>query len=167
MACWVVPIVAAELWDCHIDRITNAVRDGHLKTREENGWMFVDVAPDSPVMETGKALWAGSPWAAQVVSRDEMDALSEPIVVQEETRERVEIYAEKAEEAYDQPDHYEINFNQPFHSSEEDEQVDQLPALHIADEEEAVMEEDEAIADFRKVRSQVSRTRLPPMVKAA
>jgi hypothetical protein len=162
MACWVVPSVAAELWDCHIDRITNAIRDGHLKTREENGWMFVDVAPASPVMETGKALWAGSPWTHDVVSREEMEALSEPMPIQNDTPERLEVVADTPEQKNEEPDAYQIDFSQ----QDKEEQIEEeLPALHIADEEVSDDEASETLADFRQVRRQVARTRIPPMIK--
>ena len=161
MPCWVVPTVAAELWECHIDRIHNAIRDGHLKTKEEAGWMFVDVAPNSPVMETGTARWAASPWAAAVVSRDEMDALSEPIVAQEEMpaqEEHVEVVSDNPDESFVMHSTYNDDEQDLMEPQDEEE----LPAMHIADEEES---SDELVADFRKVRQQVARTRIAPRVR--
>lgn len=168
MPCWVVPTVAAELWECHIDRITNAIRDGNLKTKEEAGWMFVDIAPNSPVMETGTAKWAGSPWTMDVVSREEMDALSQPIVVQEDAP----VQEEYMEVISDDPDQGMVMQETEEESSDmmimqDDEPADEfeeLPALHIADEDEPSEEEtsDEMMADFRKVRQQVARTRIAP-----
>lgn len=162
MPCWVVPSIAAELWECHVDRITNAIRDGHLKTKEENGWMFVDVAPGSPTMETGKALWAGSPWASQVVTQEEMQALAEPMPIQNDTPELVEVIAETPEIIEELDETLHINFNQDETETADEE----VPVLHIADEE--ISEADDAeLADFRQVRRQVAQTRIPPMIKAA
>jgi|GEM_PF-2689558 len=185
MACWVVPTVAAELWECHIDRITNAIRDGQLKTKEEAGWMFVDVAPDSPVMETGMARWAASPWASAVVSSQEINALAGTDEQQQPWQEAYEPSCQEvtagvaAEVMVDAMSAELMNTNEDqqhdsylMHSSDdeeqsdifmEDEQPEELPALHIADEPA----DEEALADFRRVREQVSRTRIAPRIRAA
>ena len=47
MSCWVVPTIAADLWGCTVEQVWAAIRDGHVATREENGWLFVDAAPHS------------------------------------------------------------------------------------------------------------------------
>jgi hypothetical protein len=74
MSCWVVPTVAAELWGCTVDAVMAGVRNGDFATREEAGWTFVDVAPDSPTMEAPKnALKMVQP--ADLVSAAEMQAL--------------------------------------------------------------------------------------------
>jgi hypothetical protein len=74
MSCWVVPTVAAELWGCTVDAVMAGVRNGDYATREEAGWTFIDVAPDSPTMESPKAsLKMMQP--AEMVSAAEMDAL--------------------------------------------------------------------------------------------
>ena len=70
MSCWVVPSVAAELWGCTIDAVMSKIQNGHVATRDEAGWTFVDVAPDSPTMESPKAsMKLAQP--ADVVSRDQ------------------------------------------------------------------------------------------------
>jgi hypothetical protein len=74
MSCWVVPSVAAELWGCPVQSVLDAIRGGDVPTREENGWMFVDVAPDSPTLQTPKALRP-----ATYVSDAELAALTGPI----------------------------------------------------------------------------------------
>ena len=48
MSCWVVPSVAAELWGCTVDAVLNAIRNGKVPTKDDAGWTFVDVAPESP-----------------------------------------------------------------------------------------------------------------------
>jgi len=74
MSCWVVPSVAAELWGCAVQSVLDAIHNGDIPTREENGWMFVDVAPNSPTLQTPKALRP-----ATYVSDAELAALSGPI----------------------------------------------------------------------------------------
>ena len=48
MACWVVPSVASEIWHVPVDQILSAVKCGKLASKQENGFTFVDVAPNSP-----------------------------------------------------------------------------------------------------------------------
>src|SRR5438552_15123907 len=77
MSCWVVPSVAAELWGCPMQAVRDAIRGGQLPTREENGWMFVDVAPDSP-----NVIGAPQPIRAatfDAISGAELAALTGPI----------------------------------------------------------------------------------------
>ncbi len=45
MSCWVVPAVAAELWGLTINQILERVRDGHVPSRLEMGFLMVDIAP--------------------------------------------------------------------------------------------------------------------------
>ncbi len=47
MPCWVVPSVASEMWQVPVDQILSAIKSGELPTRQENGFTFVDVAPNS------------------------------------------------------------------------------------------------------------------------
>jgi hypothetical protein len=75
MSCWVVPSVAAELWGCTVDAVLNAIRNGNVPTKEDAGWMFVDVAPDSPTLETPKAVRAPVPETYSIVSATESSAL--------------------------------------------------------------------------------------------
>jgi hypothetical protein len=56
MSCWVVPTVAAELWGVSVDTILSRARAGEVPSKTENGFMFVDVAPDSHRIETPKSL---------------------------------------------------------------------------------------------------------------
>lgn len=46
MSCWAVPSVAAELWGCTLDSVLKAIHNGDVRTYQEAGWTFVDVAPD-------------------------------------------------------------------------------------------------------------------------
>lgn len=75
MSCWVVPTVAAELWGVPVDAILEKIDEGSLATKAENGFTFIDVAPDSPVMELPRALRPPPPPTYRVVSDEEIMAL--------------------------------------------------------------------------------------------
>ena len=48
MSCWVVPTLAAELWRMPLEQVLKLMRDGCVPTKQEEGFTFIDVAPDSP-----------------------------------------------------------------------------------------------------------------------
>ena len=48
MSCWIVPALAADYLGMSIDEILFRVRAGMLPSKTENGFVFVDVAPNSP-----------------------------------------------------------------------------------------------------------------------
>lgn len=50
MSCWVVPSLAAELWRMPLEQVMKLVREGAVPTKEEEGFTFIDVAPNSPKM---------------------------------------------------------------------------------------------------------------------
>src|SRR5437016_7779473 len=75
MSCWVVPSVAAELWGCTVDAVLNAIRTGNVPTKEDAGWTFVDVAPDSPKLEAPKAVRPPAPETYSIVTQAEAIAL--------------------------------------------------------------------------------------------
>lgn len=75
MSCWVVPTVAAELWGVPVDSILHRMGDGSIPSKHENGFTFIDVAPDSPVIEKPKALRPPPPPTYRVVTREEFRAL--------------------------------------------------------------------------------------------
>src|SRR5438477_9566377 len=77
MSCWVVPTVAAELWGCSVDEVMDSIYRGNVPSKEESGWTFVDVAPESPVMAAaGTSARAEAPATEQVVSQQELEALT-------------------------------------------------------------------------------------------
>jgi hypothetical protein len=45
MSCWVVPSVAAEVWDMDLSKVMQAIHDGTAVSKTENGLQMVDVAP--------------------------------------------------------------------------------------------------------------------------
>jgi hypothetical protein len=75
MSCWVVPSVAAELWNVPVEKITEAIQAGRMPSRSENGFTFIDVAPESPVLEAPRALRPPPPPTFRVVTREEIVAL--------------------------------------------------------------------------------------------
>ena len=48
MPCWVVPSVASEIWHVPVEQILQAVRGGEIPSKNENGFTFIDVAPNTP-----------------------------------------------------------------------------------------------------------------------
>ena len=75
MSCWVVPSVAAELWGCTVDAVLSAIQNGKVPTKEDAGWTFVDVAPESPKLEAPKSVRPPTPETYAVVSQAETNAL--------------------------------------------------------------------------------------------
>jgi hypothetical protein len=51
MSCWVVPSLAAELWQIPLEQVLKRIRDGEITVRVEDGFLFVDVAPYGPRIE--------------------------------------------------------------------------------------------------------------------
>ena len=49
MPCWVVPVVAAELWGVGVDHVLRALADGTVPSKQEYGFTVVDVAPESSI----------------------------------------------------------------------------------------------------------------------
>jgi hypothetical protein len=75
MSCWVVPMVAAEMWGVPVEAVLQKARDGQVPSKSENGFMFVDVAPDSPKIDVPRSLRPPRPPTYSVVTTDEMEAL--------------------------------------------------------------------------------------------
>ena len=48
MSCWVVPSLAAELWQMPLEHLLHRIRDGLVAAKFEDGFTFVDMAPDGP-----------------------------------------------------------------------------------------------------------------------
>src|SRR4051794_11525023 len=80
MSCWVVPTVAAELWGVSVDTILTRVRTGDVSSKTENGFMFVDVAPDSARIETPKSLRPPTFAAATEVKPGELRLAGDAVV---------------------------------------------------------------------------------------
>lgn len=48
MSCWVVPMVAAEIWGVSVDEVLGRIEAGHVPSKTEYGFLVVDMAPDGP-----------------------------------------------------------------------------------------------------------------------
>jgi len=74
MSCWVVPTIAAEIWGISVERVLRMIEAGEVGTLVERGWTFVDVAPESPVLERREK---PTTFTVVPVSDEEMAALGE------------------------------------------------------------------------------------------
>ena len=74
MSCWVVPTIAAELWGVSVQQILEGMENGHIPSKQELGRTFVDVAPESPKIQTPAQMRPAVPPTYTVVSNEEMDA---------------------------------------------------------------------------------------------
>jgi hypothetical protein len=76
MSCWVVPSIAAELWGVSVEQVLNGMKTGQFPSKQELGRMFVDVAPNSPKIETPKQLRPPPPPTFTPVTAEEAAALA-------------------------------------------------------------------------------------------
>ena len=51
MSCWVAPTLAAEIWQISVELIMSRIAKGEIPVRDEDGFLFVDVAPYGPRVE--------------------------------------------------------------------------------------------------------------------
>ena len=72
MSCWVVPTVAAELWDVSVEHVMSGIRDGSIPSKIDNGFVCVDAAPGSPRLSRSRA---NRPPTFAAVTDAEMTAL--------------------------------------------------------------------------------------------
>ncbi len=79
MSCWVVPSVAAEIWQMPLDEIMRRIRCGELPSRSEGGFTFVDVAPNSPRLAPPRRAPELRPPTFTLITREELEALSEDL----------------------------------------------------------------------------------------
>ena len=45
MSCWVAPTLAAEIWQISLELLMSRIASGEIPVRDEDGFIFVDVAP--------------------------------------------------------------------------------------------------------------------------
>lgn len=79
MSCWVVPSVAAEVWGTTIEHILAGMRDGSIPTKQEKGFTFVDVAPESEICPTLRRSKEDRPPTYVPLTREETSALLAPL----------------------------------------------------------------------------------------
>ncbi|MGH7178800.1 MAG: hypothetical protein ACREJC_15585, partial [Tepidisphaeraceae bacterium] len=75
MSCWVVPTVAADVWGVSVQHILEQVRHGTIPHKSEEGFLFVDIAPESPQLEPAPTS-ARQPLSYTVVTSEEVAALA-------------------------------------------------------------------------------------------
>ncbi|HWB52964.1 MAG TPA: hypothetical protein VG722_02185 [Tepidisphaeraceae bacterium] len=51
MSCWVVPSLAAEYLGISIEELYERLRIGALPSKDDSGFVFVDVAPGAPTIQ--------------------------------------------------------------------------------------------------------------------
>jgi hypothetical protein len=51
MPCWVAPTLAAEIWQISLELLMSRIASGEIPVRDEDGFLFVDVAPYGPRLE--------------------------------------------------------------------------------------------------------------------
>jgi hypothetical protein len=162
MSCWVVPSVAAELWGCSVEAIHAGIRDGSIPMREENGWTFIDMAPQSPRIEAPKAV---KPPTFSVVSAEELIALSDDRDIYSE-------YTEPEPSLEEVPQFVEplaVMLDGETRTSDIDAPVMSMAqSIDDAYRDDADDEESgEALGDWREVRERVAATRRAPREVAA
>lgn len=74
MSCWVVPSLAAEYLGISIEELQYRLQIGNIPTKSDHGFLFVDVAPGSPMMIRP----ADPPATFVEISAEEMSALTQP-----------------------------------------------------------------------------------------
>jgi hypothetical protein len=74
MSSWVVPSVAAEIWNVAVETILSQIKSGQLPTRQEAGFLFVDIDPSPTLAAPSKPL---SPLTYTTVTPAEIAALGE------------------------------------------------------------------------------------------
>ena len=83
MSCWVVPSIAADIWGVSVQQILDRMSAGSIPSKSESGFTFVDVAPESPRMESPKA--RTTPPTYTVVTHEEIAALVGDVDADEES----------------------------------------------------------------------------------
>jgi hypothetical protein len=139
MSCWVVPSVAAELWGVPIELVLYKAYHGQVPSREENGFTFVDVAPDSPVYVPNRPELVEEPQTWTTVTPEELAAL----------------ISDNNNPVHDS--------GSAQGASDQNRDDTRLEETLTKEELEALQD----LGDYRKAREHVSTTRRPPAFKQA
>ncbi|CAN5405642.1 hypothetical protein BH10PLA1_BH10PLA1_00050 [soil metagenome] len=76
MASWVAPSIAAEIWQTSVTEIVRRACQGELQTKNEGGFLFVNVDPHpDPIDNSVK------PATFSLVTDEERSALFEPLEI--------------------------------------------------------------------------------------
>lgn len=82
MSCWVVPSLAADLWQIPLEHLMQRIRDGLVPVLREQGWTFVDVAPTSHQIQRPNLPPAQRPATYSVVAQEpEIDPITEAEII--------------------------------------------------------------------------------------
>lgn len=78
MSCWVAPIIAAEMWKVSVQSVLDGIQNGTIPTQMEEGFTFVDIAPDGPRFEPPRAYRKENrPPTFVLITQEEADALND------------------------------------------------------------------------------------------
>jgi len=77
MSCWVVPTVAAEIWGTSVQEVLRRIEAGEIAVRHDNGWVFVDVAPASPMLQPASRFAGPKPATFTMITSEELSALDD------------------------------------------------------------------------------------------
>jgi hypothetical protein len=75
MSSWVVPSIAAEIWNVSVDVILDWAKSGMLSSREVESFLFVDLAPAGEWVMPGNLPGHPTPPTYSVLTSEEMAAL--------------------------------------------------------------------------------------------
>jgi hypothetical protein len=145
MPCWVAPVVAAELWGVTPSHVLCAIADGSLPSKQEYGFVLVDVAPEGTCPAPRRQ--GPPPPTYVVVSYDEPQETAAPAPVLEA------IDSSPVPPPQPEPLPEPVPVWAPPDAT--DAVDDEIPPL---DEEE----DDKPISHWRQVRSNMGRMRTPP-----
>jgi hypothetical protein len=139
MACWVAPTVAVELWGMPLDHVMGRIEDGSLRSKTENGFLFVDVMPETAAPAGAPAPMPAGPAPATFmsVSDAELAALAAPAPASSP---------------------FVLSMNIKYSEDEADGGRGGNVVEPFVDEETP----DFSAKDWRRVRAQTARTRRPP-----
>ncbi len=84
MSCWVVPSIAAEIWQMPLDDVLRRIRSGEIPSQIEEGFLVVDVAPNSPRLAPPRRPPELRPPTFTAITREEIEALTGDLTEDEE-----------------------------------------------------------------------------------
>lgn len=158
MACWVAPVVAAELWGVSLGHVLGAIADGTIPSCQEYGFVLVDVAPDGGPPPAARRP-EGPPPPTYVVVTEEA-ATEDPgaahLIAAAQLAEPADVPAAIADVPWALEESAPVPAPVPAPQQH-------LPAA--ADEELPPLDEEEdekPISHWRQVRSNMGRMRKPP-----
>jgi hypothetical protein len=77
MSCWVVPSLAADVWQIPLEQLLRRMTEGEIPIKLEEGFTFVDMAPNGPKLQRPHTPSAERP--AMCTAADDRDEANEPV----------------------------------------------------------------------------------------